>query len=63
MNYLTAEEVMNITGYKKGKAYNIIRNLNKELKENGYVTFRGKIDKKYFYSRTGIAYVEKVVNQ
>lgn len=51
--YLTAKEIAEIMGVSDGKAYAIIRDLNKELKEAGYLTVSGKVPvaffkKKYF---------------
>lgn len=51
MKLLTKEDVMEITGYKKTKAYNIITELNNELKEKGYHTWRAKVPEKYFRER------------
>ena len=34
IHYLTVEDVMDITGYKIGKSYKIMRELNKELKKS-----------------------------
>lgn len=51
--YLTAKEIAETMGVSDGKAYAIIRDLNKELKEAGYLTVSGKVPvaffkKKYF---------------
>ena len=53
-NYITILELANITGYSYGKAGNIIRALNDELKEKGVHTFKGKVSKKYFCERLEI---------
>lgn len=52
--YITCKEVQEITGVSQTKAYDIIRQLNAELKEQGYLTIRGKVSRKYFYKRYGI---------
>lgn len=52
--YITIDELANITGYSYGKAGNIIRALNGELKEKGFITFRGKISKEYLQERLNI---------
>ena len=52
--YITIDELANITGYSYGKAGNIIRALNDELKEKGVHTFKGKVSKKYFCERLEI---------
>lgn len=46
--YLTAPEVAEILGVSNGKAYDVIRNLNKELQKDGYITVSGKVPTKYF---------------
>lgn len=53
-NYITILELANITGYSYGKAGNIIRALNQELKEKGFIIFRGKISKEYLQERLKI---------
>ena len=35
----------------KSKSYGIIRQLNAELLENGFVVMAGKVNAKYFYKR------------
>lgn len=51
---LTAEQVATLCKVKVGKAYQIIRELNEELKKQGYVTIRGRINKDYLLKRLGI---------
>ena len=46
--YLTAPEVAEILGVSNGKAYDVIRNLNKELEQGGHITVSGKVPTKYF---------------
>ena len=46
--YLTAGEVAEIMGVSEGKAYEIIRDLNKELKDGGFITVAGRIPTKFF---------------
>lgn len=36
---------------REDMAYKIIRKLNKELNEKGYITVAGKVSKKYFNER------------
>ena len=50
---LTAEQVADLCKVKIGKAYQIIRELNEELKE-GYITIRGRVNKDYLLKRLGI---------
>lgn len=46
-----ANEVVEALGCSKGKAYEVIRTLNAELKEKGFITFKGKVSEKYFHER------------
>ncbi len=47
-NFLTAEDVANFMGISIPTAYRIIRQLNNELKKDGYITIAGKINRLYF---------------
>ena len=51
-NYLRAEDVAEIMGISKAYAYKIMRKLNAELDEQGYITVSGRINRKYFMERT-----------
>jgi hypothetical protein len=51
---LTAEQVAAICKIKIAKAYQIIRELNEELKAKGFITIRGRLNKDYLYERLGI---------
>ena len=46
--FIGAKEVAEITGSSESKAYSIIRQLNDELKDKGYVIIRGKVSRAYF---------------
>lgn len=46
--YYTAEEVSAMLGISMGTSYRLIRNLNKELKEKGFIVIAGKLPIKYF---------------
>lgn len=50
---LTYKDIMEITGYSKSKAYEILRKLIKDFKKEypKALTFRGRIQKDYFYKR------------
>lgn len=57
-NYMmTAQDVVDMIGVSKGHAYKIIRELNKELENGGYIVVSGKIPRAYwekkFYGYTG----------
>lgn len=47
-NFLTAEDVAEFMGISIPTAYRIIRQLNNELKKDGYITIAGKINRIYF---------------
>ncbi len=49
--YLTAKELAGLIGISEGYAYRIIRQLNQELKENGFLIVAGKLPRKYFEKR------------
>ena len=51
--YITAQELQTMMGISRGKAYEIIRGCNRELKEQGFITVAGKLpaaylEKKYY---------------
>ena len=59
-NYMiTAEEVAESMGISLGYAYKLLRKLNKELADQGYVTVAGKIPRAFwetkFYGYSQIA--------
>lgn len=51
MSFYTAEDICNLTGISKSLAYQLIIKLNDELQKEGYITFRGKVNKVYFDQR------------
>ena len=46
--YITASEICETLGVSASKAYSIIRELNTELKDRGYLTIPGKTSRAYF---------------
>lgn len=46
--YIDAKELSEILGVSSGKAYEIIRELNTELQEMGYITISGKVSRAFF---------------
>ena len=46
--FYTVNDVMRILQVKESKAYKIIRELNRELEEKGYIVVAGRISKRYF---------------
>lgn len=49
--YVTAKEVAEVLGISEGKAYEIIRQLNRELKQRGYITIAGKVSRAFFHEK------------
>lgn len=46
--FITAVEVAEIMGISRSKSYQIVRDMNKELKAQGYLTVAGKCPAQYF---------------
>lgn len=62
--YLDAEDIATTIGISKSKAYKIIQQLNKELKEKGYLTVNGKVPTKFFLERTyGVGYYDEKIEK
>ena len=49
--YITAKEISGMLGVSNSKAYAIIRELNAELKERGYLTIPGKVSRAFFFEK------------
>lgn len=52
------KDVMEILSVGETYAYKVIRQLNKELEDKGYLTVRGKVNAKYFNERFMICEVK-----
>ena len=50
---MSVEEVMQAAGVGKNTAYQIIKKLNAELDSMGKLTFRGRVNRKFFEERFG----------
>ena len=48
---MTADEVARDLKVSKNYAYKIIRKMNEEMREKGYYTVPGKVNRKYFLMR------------
>lgn len=48
---LSVNDVMELTGVKKNKAYQLIKACNDEIAEKGYLIVSGKVPKSYFKKR------------
>ena len=46
--FITASEVAEIMGISRSKAYQIVREMNRELKAQGYLTVAGKCPAQFF---------------
>ncbi|WP_373118566.1 ICEBs1 excisionase [Holdemania massiliensis] len=49
--FITAEEVQQILKVSRSKSYQIVRDLNKELKSMGYHTIAGKCPTQFFQQK------------
>lgn len=49
--FITATEVAEIMGISRTKAYQIVRDMNKELKSLGYITIAGKCPIQFFQQK------------
>lgn len=49
--FLTADDVARELNISKPFAYKLIREMNNELKEKGYIIISGKLSRKYFQER------------
>lgn len=50
-SYVRVKDVAKELDISEGMAYKIICKLNKELKDQGYVTVRGRLSRRYFEER------------
>jgi len=46
--FYTAKEVQEMLGVSRGKAYKIVRELNEQLDDKGFITVAGKVPKQFF---------------
>ena len=51
-SFMRVDEVARELGISKSYAYKIVQKLNVELKEKGFVTISGRVNKQYFMERT-----------
>lgn len=49
--FMDAYEIIEITGMSEAYAYKLIKQLNKELEEKGFITIRGRVSRQYFEER------------
>ena len=65
--FMTVGEVSEIMGISKSHAYKIVHRLNQELKDKGFITIAGRINRRYFnekvcYDGSDDKYEQKEVN-
>lgn len=51
-SFMKVDEVAQELGISKSYAYKIVQKLNVELKEKGFMTISGRVNKQYFMERT-----------
>lgn len=51
-SFMKVDEVAQELGISKSYAYKIVQKLNAELKEKGFMTISGRVNKQYFMERT-----------
>lgn len=51
-SFMQVDEVAQELGISKSYAYKIVQKLNAELKEKGFMTISGRVNKQYFMERT-----------
>lgn len=49
--FIRVDEVAKELDVSKPYAYKLIRQLNDELKEKGFITIAGRVNRQYFYER------------
>lgn len=58
-SFMRVDEVAQELGVSKSYAYKIVQKLNKELKNKGFLTISGRVNKQYFMERTCYGAVQK----
>lgn len=51
--FMHVDEVAAELGVSKSYAYKVVQKLNKQLKDMGYLTIAGRVNKKYFEKMVG----------
>lgn len=49
--FITVKEIDEVLGVSESKSYGIVRDLNKELADKGYMVIPGRVSRKYFEER------------
>ena len=53
-NFLEADDISTITSCGRTKSYQMINELNSELKKKGIKILSGKVNARYFYEKYGL---------
>lgn len=48
---MNADEVAEVLGVSRSKAYDVIRQLNKDLQKKGFLVITGKVSRRYFQEK------------
>ncbi len=51
-SFMRVDEVAEVLGVSKSYAYKVVQKLNRELKDQGYLTISGRVDRQYFREKT-----------
>lgn len=46
--FITAQELAEMLGISKPYAYKLIKQMNNELRDKGFITISGKVSRRYF---------------
>ena len=49
--FITVKEICQVLSVSESKSYAIVRDLNKELSDKGYMVIPGRVSRKYFEER------------
>lgn len=58
-SFMKVDEVAQELGVSKSYAYKIVQKLNEELKNKGFLTISGGVNKQYFMERTCYGAIQK----
>jgi len=58
-SFMRVDEVAKELGVSKSYAYKIVQKLNRELKEKGYLTISGRVNRKYFQEKACYGRLER----
>lgn len=49
--YIGAKEISSLLDISEALSYKLIRKMNEELREKGFITIQGKVSRKYFQEK------------